>query len=304
MNVRTITPTSIPGWSSTPYNLITDTDVAISGSSQAVQIPANDAGPNGAGYPAIWFTSNLQWLGSSRPGGNDPVADASQVMYFNQIGIMSGPATFSGQPNTTGVVKVTLVVVELQGNSTYYNTATSATIDLTNAIPGQMYWSAPLPQQFSVYGQVYNGQPGLQQLYYYLAVQPPTAYAMYAQRSCTLRNGALWGSVGFPAQPGLPPVITSNHDYMVGVDLNLVNYVNLGISPIVPTAALAGTLLRRGELGTPPANLIPQVGLTGVVHRAGTFEGINNLTVGGPILTNPGGLAGGSLWKPAILCTG
>jgi hypothetical protein len=316
MNARTITLTAIPGWDSTPYNLITDTDVPLSTASGVITVPATPASvgssqnPDGYGFPAIWFTSNLAWLGSSRPGGDDPAADAAAIMNFNQFGVMSGPATnpAGGAPNPGGIITATLVQIEPQPNGTIYvNPTVSASINLTNALPGQMYWSAPLAHNFQVYGTLYTGQTGLlnQQLYYYIALLSSVNYVMYTHRSCVMRNGKAWGSrAGWPAQPGLPPNITSDHDYTLGADLNLVNYQNLGAAPLAPNIALAGTVLRRGELGTPPAELIPQFSLAGKLHRAGTFEGSNNLMIGTPILANPGGLVGGSLWKPAKLCSG
>jgi hypothetical protein len=303
--LRTITPTAIPGWDTTPYNLVTDTGGALgSGLGLTNTLPAtppspgSPGNPDGQGFPALWFTINLAWAGAA--------PDPTQIMYFNQIGVMSGPATnpSGGAPNPGGVITATVMGIG-DTNGTYYSEpVATTTIDLTNALPGQMYWSAPLAQNFSILGTVSN-QPGqILQSYYYVALKSTVNYVMYSGRSCTLRNGKVWGSHGgWPEQPGLPPAITADHIYAMGVDLNLVNYVNLGAGPLAPTATLTGQVLRRGELGTPPAELIPQVSLAGRVHRAGAFEGSNNLLVG-PVLANPGGLSGGPLWKPAQLCTG
>lgn len=167
-----------------------------------------------------------------------------------------------------------------------------------------MYWSAPLANACSVWGSVVIDQPGMliQPLYYYIAIMPTTSYVMYSQRKCTVRNGNQWGS--HSSWPSYPPTITNDNLYVAGVDLNLVNYKILGVSPLAPAVTLAGRVLRPGELGAPPARLVPQIGLAGRVHRAGAFEGINSLMVGGPVLANPGGLSGGPLWKPAKLCQG
>jgi hypothetical protein len=309
---RAITPSNIPGWPTTPYNLISDTDAPIDSQSGITFFPSiattgGPNGPDGVGTPAFWFTTTNTLWGSGRPGGLDEAADLAAAMNFNQIGIVSGPATNpdNDAPNPGSVVAVTVIQIEPQPDGSYYDNQLATTnIDLTNAVPGQMYWSAPMANPFQVWGSVYAGQPGMmiQPLYYYIAVQPVNDYYMYGPRMCSVRNGNVWGSSGeWPMQPGLSPVITNDNLYAGGVDLNLVNYQILGNSPLTPTVALTGRVLRRGELGSPPARLIPSVQLAGQPQRAGVLHG--DMTVDS-VTFNASTLSGGPLWKPAQLCTG
>jgi hypothetical protein len=311
MRARTITPTSIPGWNSTPYNLVTDTGGAPPNPTvdqiemiYAAGGPDAGPGPDGFGFPVLWFTTTNANLGSGRPGGDDPVADAASIMAFNQIGVLAGPATNpnSGDPNVGGVITVNVVQMAPQADGTnYMSVVASATIDVTKAIPGNFYWSDPLAANFQIYGILWSGAVN-QQIYYYLAMTSTVDYAMYATRPCLIRNGGQWGSSGeSDMQPGLPPIIGTDRNYVFGVDLNLVNYRDLGTAPITPITKIAGQVLRRGELGAPHAKMVPQIQLTGQPQRAGVLHGGMQVE---SVTFNATSLSGGPLWKPAKLCTG
>jgi hypothetical protein len=217
----------------------------------------------------------------------------STTKYFNYLGVMAGPAMQGDgvTPNTCGPVTVTLTqqyVYGSPGQSLPVVTLATAIVDLTDAIPGQMIWATDdLPPFPLIPGDSYG------QRVYTIHVQISAAdfpYYFYAGRPCTVQDGVAWGTGS--ASP-------SGNYQLVGVNLTLATYDPL-VGDVGPDVALAGVLLRRGELR--PKTLEPQITLSGGLWRAGVLGG--DLAAGEIVLANPGGMVGGPLWKPAKLCSG
>jgi hypothetical protein len=211
-------------------------------------------------------------------------------MSFNLLGCMCGPAIKSdgsGDPNPGCPVTMQIT---WQDAVTLPTILGSATVDLTNAIPGTMVWANNVVTTFTIGDAGNNGT-----IFYNISVNPSDPlYYFYDLRPCVVRNGNDWsdGAAGEWSGPG-------SHTQFIGVDLNLVSFDELS-GNLFPAVTLNSILLRKGELRPKPFQ--PQIKLSGAPRIAGTLEGA--LAIGAPILANPGGLSGGPLWKPAKLCTG
>jgi hypothetical protein len=265
----------------TQYNWFTDIGGAVDPNSlSSVQLPASyGANPYNTGL--IWFTLQL---------------GIERAVTLNQLGIMGGPLVHAnGQPNVGGVVTLALMQGFAAPSGYLYSQIATASVDLTDWVPGQFYWSDPLPNPITL-----PSYQGAIQYYYYISAICSVPYSVYTARPCTLRYGTTWGSVAYRPGFGEIPASTNNHLCFGGpVDVTLNNYVDLSTGSIAPTFALSGAPQRMGGLEAP---LVPQIELKGRFGRAGVFEGDNNM-IGGKFVLSAS-IAGGPLWKPARLCTG
>ena len=164
---------------------------------------------------------------------------------------MGGPLKHAdGSPNVGGVVTLTLSYISTHRlHWDNLNVITKTSIDLTTWVPGQFYWSDPLPTPVTVWGQMYTPSPSrVINFYYVVAVTCPVPYSLYQNRPVTLRTGSSWGSMeGNYQGVGNNPV--NNHFCHGAVDLTLANYADLGTASLAPTFALSGHVQAEGHIG-------------------------------------------------------
>ena len=233
-------------------------------------------------------------------GAYDPNLTVAQnlptAMTFNQLGIMGGPLkNHDGTANVGGVVTITVsqALLSTSGEGAF-TTIAQTTIDLTTWVPGQFYWSNPLPSPVNIWGTL--TYPTTTYTYvYHVVLTCTTPYSLYTKRPVVLRNGKAWssGTLALGTIPG-------DHLSLSGpVDLTFNNYVDLGRASLTPVFALSGQLQAEGHVSGPPIS--PQILFRSKLRTIGELDGGD---IAPKVVLSATSIAGGPLWKPSKLCTG
>ena len=273
---------------STPFNWITDIGPPIDPNSLTSYQLVGSSGAYVGDLFYFWLNTvyNTQ-TGAVYPGSAGP-------MIFNRMGILGGPLKHAnGTANVGGVVTISLYQEPSTGGG--LSLIAQASVDLTTWVPGQFYWSDPLPSPITVWGQMFTPPSHLVNLYSIVEVTCTTPYSLYTNRPVTLLNGGNWGSK--------ESANGSNNDHLAlggPIDFSLINYADLGTAKLAPTFALSGHMQAEGRIGA-LSGISPQIQFRSRLHTIGD---LGTADMEPSVILRATSMAGGPLWKPSKLCSG